>query len=116
VPSEKILTGFKTLKPHFLIFGAKTSFGQIFKNIFKSKKIEIVWLKKPKKNQMAAVLIARILGKKFFWMQSFANPPVPDFDTKLLLTQPDRLLVADYKEAKKLQSFGVQKDKIKIQK
>ena len=64
---------------------------------------------------MIAVLLLKILGKKFFWVQNYKNPPVPNFFARLLISQADRILVKDKKEAGQLKSFGIEKSKIKIE-
>ena len=92
----------------------RSSFGQTFKKIISSKNIGFVWLTKPKINQMTAVLLLKILGRKFFWVQNFSNPPVPNFFARLLISQADRIMVKSNKEAGQLQSFGISRSKIKI--
>ena len=63
---------------------------------------------------MTAVLLLKILGRKFFWVQNYKNPPVPNFFARLLISQADRILVKDKKEAGQLKSLGIEKSKIKI--
>jgi len=92
----------------------RSSFGQTFKKIITSKNIGFVWLNRPKINQMTAVLLLKILGRKFFWVQNYKNPPVPNFFARLLISQADRILVKDKKEAGQLKSLGIEKSKIKI--
>ena len=82
----------------------------------KRKKLDFVFVAKTNTAQMSAVLCAKLMGKKFLWVQSFANPPVPGFFTKLLLNQTDTILVSTKKMAAKLHSFGVDKPKIRIKK
>ena len=64
---------------------------------------------------MTAVLLLKILGRKFFWVQNFSNPPVPNFFARLLISQADRIMVKDKKEASQLKSLGIEKSKIKIE-
>lgn len=97
-----------------LTLGASTPFRKILKKLNKSKHLEAVWVKKPNASQMAAVIIARLSGKKFIWIQSFSNPPVPSFITRLMLNQADIIVVSSQKNIKKLKNFGVDKPKIKI--
>jgi len=99
-----------------LSIGTNSTFKKIIKKINHNKKADVVWLKKPNSVQMSAVLIARLSGKKFLWIQSFSNPPVPGLFTKLLLNQSDTILVSSKKMAAKLRGFGVSKPKIRIQK
>lgn len=63
---------------------------------------------------MSAVLLLKIFGKKFFWIQTFDNPPPPNFATKLLISQADKIVIKELKLAKKLINFGVDKSKIKL--
>jgi len=103
-----------TLKFKVSTIPLRSSFGQTFKKIISSKNIGFVWLTKPKINQMTAVLLLKILGRKFFWVQNFSNPPVPNFFARLLISQADRIMVKSNKEAGQLQSFGISRSKIKI--
>ncbi|OGD92994.1 hypothetical protein A2697_05030 [Candidatus Curtissbacteria bacterium RIFCSPHIGHO2_01_FULL_41_44] len=64
---------------------------------------------------MAAVLAARLTGKKFFWIQGFTNPPAINFLSHLLMTQADRIIVNSRKEITKLITLGFDKAKIKYQ-
>ena len=64
---------------------------------------------------MIAVLLLKILGKKFFWVQNYKNPPVPNFFARLLISQADRIIVKDKKERDQLKSLGIEKSKIKIE-
>lgn len=63
---------------------------------------------------MTAVLLKRLLGKKFIWIQGFANPPKPNFISQLLLSQADRILVKSKKEAAKLKDLGIKFEKIRL--
>jgi len=98
-----------------LTLGASTPLRKILKKLNKSKHFEAVWVKKPSASQMAAVIIARLSGKKFIWIQSFSNPPVPSFVTRLMLNQADIIIVAKRENIKKLISLGVDKPRIKFQ-
>ena len=105
------------LKPqNTLEIGASTSFKKIVNKFTKSKGYYAVWIKKPITSQMAAVLLARLAGKKFMWVQNFSNPPIPSFLTKLLLNQADVIVVGSRENAQKLKSFGIDKPKIRIRK
>jgi len=64
---------------------------------------------------MTAVLLLKILGRKFFWVQKYKNPPVPNFFARLLISQADRIIVKDKKERDQLKSLGIEKSKIKIE-
>lgn len=76
--------------------------------------MDFVWVEKAQAKQMAAVMAAKLLGKKFLWVQSFSNPPVPNFFARLLLNQADTILVSSRKIAAKLHSLGVDKPKIRV--
>ena len=102
-----------TLKFKVSTIPLRSSFGQTVKKIISSKNIGFVWLTKPKINQMAVVLLLKILGRKFFWVQNYKNPPVPNFFARFLISQADRILVKSKKEADQLKSFGISKSKIK---
>lgn len=99
-----------------LRISANTPFSRILKKINKNKKADYILVEKANPKQMLAIQIARLMGKKFIWAQSFSNPPVPGFATKLLLNQTDTILVSSKKMAAKLHSFGIDKPKIRIQK
>jgi len=104
-----------TLKFKVSTIPPRSSFGRTFKKITASKNISFVWLAKPKINQMTAVLLLKISGRKFFWVQNYKNPPVPNFFARLLISQADRIMVKDKKEKDQLKSFGIEKSKIKIE-
>ena len=103
----------KITNPHLLKIKEQTSFTQTLKKLNKSTH-DFVWVQKPKTGQMLAVLLARLWGKKFYWLQSFSNPPVPGFFNKLLLSQADRIVVRNRKDMFKLLKFGINKHKIRI--
>jgi len=115
VPYVKTPKLIKTLRPYLSTIKAKTSFSKTLSKITSSKHKDFVWVRQPKINQMIAVLLARLLGKKFFWIQNFTNPPSPNFFTRLLLTQADRIMVNSQKLANKLKLLGIDKSKIKVQ-
>lgn len=98
---------------NLLVIRANTKFGRTLKKIKKSKK-EFVFVEKPKLHQMLAVILARLLGQKFLWIQNFENPPVPNFLTRLLLNQSDEIIVSSRKEAAKLKSFGIDKPRKRV--
>jgi len=102
------------LHPNLLTIKAKTSFTATFSKISKAKKLDLVVLQKPKSRQMSAVILTRILGKKFLWIQHWQNPPVPNFVSKILVAQADKIIASSYNEAEKLKSFGINRYKIKI--
>ena len=110
----KNLNKILSLNPHLLKIAPRSSFGQIIRKIRKSKRLEFVFVKKPNTLQMLAVILVRIFGKKFFWIQNFENPPFPNFFVKLLLPEADLILAQDRKQANKLKSLGIKKSKIKI--
>lgn len=91
-------------------------FKKILKKISNNKKADVVVLEKSNPAQMTAVIFSRLKGKKFLWIQNFANPPVPGFYTKLLLNQSDIVLVKSKKMAAKLHGYGIDKPKIRIRK
>ncbi len=110
----KILTKILNSPRNLLIIKGKTPFDKTFSKITKSKNADFVWVKKPLPSQMTAVILARISGKKFLWIQSFANPPEPSFVSRLLLNQADEIIVKSKAMATKLRRFGVDKPKVKI--
>lgn len=93
----------------------RTSLKQTFKLIKRDKQIDIVWLEKPKIAQMSAVLIHKLLGRKFIWIQSFENPPVANLWEKLLVAQADRIIVTTRKDYNKLRRFGVKMSKVRLE-
>jgi len=106
----------KSLRPNLLTIRQSTSFGQIIKKTFKGKKVEFVWVEKPKLMQMTAVLFSRLFGKKFVWIQEFENPPKANFITRFILTQCDQIMVKNRKDAIKLKSFGVKSGRVHLDK
>src|SRR3990167_8375133 len=104
----------KNQSPHLLIIKEHTGFTKTLGKLNKSKH-DFVLVQKPQTRQMSAVLLARLWGKKFYWLQSFSTPPVPNLYTKLLLAQADRIIVASRKDMNKLLKFGVNKYKIRIE-
>lgn len=101
---------------NILRIGRNTSFKKILKKISKNKKADVVLVDVADPIQMSAVVTSQLLGKKFLWAQSFENPPVPGFFTKLLLNQAGIILVKNKKMASKLHNFGIDKPKIRINK
>src|SRR3989344_9396921 len=100
--------------PSLLTIKEDTTFGQTFKKIRKSKMLDFVFVEKPKASQMAALISSRLLGKKFFWIQSFQNPPTPNFITKLLLNQADRILIEDKRYIYRLKKLGIPAHKLRL--
>lgn len=109
---DKLNTIFAS-KSNLLTIGENSTFGQTIKKIYKAKNADFVLVKKTRTLPMAAVMAARLAGKKFLWVQNFANPPAPNFLSKLLITQADRVLVTTRRDAKKLKTFGVDSAKIR---
>lgn len=105
----------KTPRPHLITIKEQTTFAQTAIKISKSS-LDVVWVAKPKASQMAAVLLARLSGRKFFWIQSFSNPPHPSFFAKLLLAQADRIIVKNVENRHKLKDFGIERTKIRLEK
>ena len=99
---------------NLLIVKEHTSFKKIFRKVKHDKKKDFVFVEKPQAAQMAAVILARLSGKNFYWIQNFSNPPVPSFLTRLLLNQSDTVVVKSKKFAASLRSQGVYKPKIKV--
>lgn len=114
VGNDKLLNQLFKSHSSLLKIKVNSSFAKTLKKIFKSKKADFVYLQKPNALQMLAVLISRLSGKKFFWIQSFSNPPVPNFSARLLLNQSDEILVTSRQMAIKLRGLGVEKPKIKL--
>lgn len=104
----------KSLRPNLLTIRQSTPFGQIIKKLHKGKKVEFVWVEKPKTKQMIAVLLSRLYGKKFVWIQEFENPPKANFLTRFILTQCDQIIVKNRKDAIKLKSFGVKTGRVHL--
>lgn len=63
---------------------------------------------------MAAALLFKMSGRKFFWVQNFSNPPVPSLIAKMLISQADKIFVKDKKNFFKLKSYGVKTSKVHI--
>lgn len=105
---------FLAAHPKVLTIKEHTSFGQTFKKIRKSKNTDFVLLEKPKGRQMIAALILKMAGRKFFWVQNFSNPPIPNLFAKMLISQADKILVKDKKNFFKLKSYGVKTSKIHL--
>lgn len=112
--NDKNLNKIVSFHPNLISLRSKTSFGKIFKKITRAKKLEYVYVEKPNVIQMTAVLATKVLGKNFFWIQRFENPPVPNFFSKLLISQADKIIVTSKAEANKLRSFGISKAKIDL--
>ena len=110
----KYLKKLQLIHPHLLTIRTRSSFGKTLKTILKAKNAEFIFVEKPKLEQMAAVLLLKILGKKYFWIQTFDNPPVANLITKLLISQSDKIVVTERKLSNKLIRFGVDKSKIKL--
>jgi hypothetical protein len=112
----------KNFKPAFaansqiLTIKEHTSFGQVLTKIKKIKNTDFVVIEKPKIGQMAAVLLLKIAGKKFIWLQNFSNPPIPNVFAKLLLSQADSIVVRDKKNYYRLRSYGIKSTKIRYKK
>jgi hypothetical protein len=111
VKNQKLLLA---ARPRILKIKEHTSFGQTFKKIKNRKRFDFIWVQKPKPGQMAAVLLSRLSGKKFFWIQGFENPPVPKFVTRLLLNQSDRIIISLDKYRYKLRRLGISGPKIRL--
>ena len=114
VDNDKLLNQLFKSQASLLKIKVNSSFAQTLKKIFKSKKADFIWVQKPKTAQMLSVLLARLSSKKFLWIQSFQNPPQPDFVTRILLNQADEIIVKSKIMAAKLKSLGVEKPKIKL--
>ena len=106
---NSIFASYKNL----LIIKANTTFGKTFKKIRKSRK-EFLLVEKPNPIQMLAVLMLRLSGQKFLWIQNFENPPTPSFFSRLLLNQADEIFVSSRKEAAKLKTLGIEKPRRRI--
>ena len=104
------------LHPHLLTIGANYSFTKTYRKISTTKNADFIFVKKPKSEQMLAVVFNRLMGKKFMWIQNFENPPVPTLIAKFLVSQADRIIVSSKKDIAKLKNFGVDSSKIRYQK
>ena len=109
----KFLNSIFTSHNSLLIIRANSNFKKTFKKIRKSRK-EFLLVEKPKPIQMLAVLMLRLLGQKFLWIQNFENPPVPNFFARLLLNHADEIFVSSRKEAAKLESLGIDKPRKRV--
>lgn len=107
LPVKNQSTHLLTIKEHY-------SFTKTLKKIHDTK-YDFVLITKPRPSQMSAILLNRLMGKKFYWLQSFQNPPIPNMFTKLLLSQADRIIVKDRKDMFKLYKFGIKKNKVRIE-
>lgn len=112
--NEKILNRLISFKNNLITLKVNSSFAKSIKKILKSKKADFIFVNKPDLSPMAAVMLSRLLSRKFIWIQSFSNPPEPSFWTKLLLNQTDEILVKSRGDVKKLRRLGVEKPKIRI--
>src|SRR3990172_2257915 len=90
VKNNKTIAG---LQQHLLEIKADISFTQTYRKIRHHKQADYIYVTKPQTPQMAAVLLNKLIGKKFFWVQNFANPPSPGFLSRLLLSQADKIIV-----------------------
>lgn len=115
MPYVKKLHRLLTPKLNLLIIKGSTRFAQTFRKISSQKNSDLVWVARPIATQMAAVLLARLTGKKFIWIQAFANPPTPNFLTRILLSQADRIIVSSKKDVARLKNLGIAKTKIRYQ-
>lgn len=104
------------LRPHLLQIKEHTPFGQTYSIIRKEKQLDIVWVKKPDPAQMSAVLLHKLTGRKFHWVQSFENPPVASTWSKILISQADRIIVTTRRDYNKLKRFGVNINKVRVEK
>lgn len=109
----KFINSILSSKNNLLIIRANSNFKKTFKRIKKSNK-EFLFVEKPKANQMFAILLSRLLGQKFLWIQNFGNPPIPNFLTRLLLNQSDEIFVSSRKEAAKLKALGIDKPRKRV--
>lgn len=100
--------------PKILTIKEHTSFGQTYKKIKNRKRFDFIWVQKPQSRQMAAVLLTRLCGKKFFWIQGFENPPAPKFLSRLLLNQSDRIIVNSSHYRYKLWKLGISGPKVRM--
>lgn len=110
----KILSKILNSPRNLLTIKGSPTFAKTFSKIIKSKNIDFVWVQKPYLAQMAAVVVTRLMGKKFLWIQSFSNPPEPSFISRLLLNQADEILVQSRSMGVKLKKFGVDKPRIRL--
>lgn len=115
MPNVKEINQILNSHPRLLSIKGSTSFSKTLRKIKKAKNADFVWLEKPKLNQMACVLLTRLIGKKFIWIQNFENPPAPNFLTRLILAQTDKIIVRSKKDFLKLKNSGIDKSKIKYQ-
>lgn len=113
VSHVKLQKPFLSSRPNLFQIKESTSFNQILTKLRETKTPRIIWLPKPAPNQMAAVLVARILGKRFIWIQGFSNPPKANFIAKILIAQADEIVAKSKKDATKLRAFGISPDKIR---
>ncbi len=104
------------LRPHLLQIKEHTTFGQTYNMIRYEKQLDIVWVEKPLPAQMSALLLHKLTGRKFLWVQSFQNPPLASNWSKILISQADRIIVTTRRDYNKLKRFGVNVNRIRIEK
>ena len=104
------------LRPHLLQIKEHTTFGQTFNIIRKEKQLDIVWVKKPLPAQMSAVLLHKLTGRKFHWIQNFENPPIANTWSKILIPQADRIIVTNRRDYNKLKKYGIRVSKVRLEK
>jgi len=99
-------------RPNLLTIRPSTPYTKIIKKIYKNPDLDFIHLEKAGATQMAAVITARLMGKKFYWIQEFANPPKASIITRFLLTQADKIFVHDRDDAIKLKKYGVKPGRV----
>ena len=103
------------LRPNLLQIKEHTTFGQTYNLIRHEKQLDIVWVKKPDPQQMSAVLLHKLTGRKFHWVQNFENPPIAGTWSQILISQADRIIVTTRRDYNKLRRYGIRISKIRIE-
>src|SRR5438093_583971 len=104
----RLLNQILNSKSTLLTIKAQTSFNKTIKKL-KERSFDFIIVEKPEALQMTAILIMRLIGHKFFWIQNFENPPIPTLITKILLNQADRIVVENRANYIKVVKFGINK-------
>lgn len=76
---------------------------------------DYVVIQKPILVQMAAAFLARLLGKNFYWIQNYHNPPTLNFISLMFISRADKIIVNSRRNFHKLTSWGITKSKIHYQ-
>ena len=110
----KTLNNLLNFSQNLLIIKERSSFKKIFHKVKHTKKREFVYMAKPVPSQMAALILARLSGRNFYWIQGFSNPPKPGFFARILINQADVVLVKSKRVAANLRGLGIEKPNMRV--